>query len=235
MSYWWARGSAVLFRAHWPLHWPLTPSPFPCFIVRGRGKRKRSRRKGGWGSWPLASCAQILPPPQPHSSRPNTPFCLHTHSTLCRSMTVSCGFSEPAVTCVLLIYRHYSRQANPESPSLGRQPGSSPEEVLSPSAPGGAHAKSSNWTGLSGSTLAEHQSTVFIVECVSTYVTENTFNAAPPLPHIYDPSSSTLCMLFSPSALCRTCNGDNECDTLALTNTFTVASDFQRQWFHFYG
>lgn len=27
VSYWWARGSAVLFRGQWPLHWPLTPHP----------------------------------------------------------------------------------------------------------------------------------------------------------------------------------------------------------------
>ena len=84
----------------------------------------------------------FLPPPQPHPSHHNTsihPYPLplplsppHTHSTLCRSMTVSCGFSGPAVTCVLLIYRHYSRQANPEAPSLSRQPGSSPAKAYLP-------------------------------------------------------------------------------------------------------
>lgn len=56
----------------------------------------------------------------------------HTHSTLCRSMTVSCGFSGPAVTCVPLIYRHYSRQVNPEAPALSRQPGSSPAKAYLP-------------------------------------------------------------------------------------------------------
>lgn len=30
-------------------------------------------------------------------------------------------------------------------------------------------------------------------------------------------------------------NGDNEGDTPSLTNAFTVASDFQRLQFHFYG
>lgn len=65
----------------------------------------------------------LTPPiPTPPSIPPVSP---HTHSTLWRSMTVSCGFSGPAVTCVLLIYRHYSRQANPEALSLSRQPGSS--------------------------------------------------------------------------------------------------------------
>lgn len=64
-----------------------------------------------------------------HGSLPQPP---QTHSTLCRSMAVSCGFSRPAVTCVLLIYRHYSRQANPEAPSLSRQPGSSPAEAYLP-------------------------------------------------------------------------------------------------------
>lgn len=47
-------------------------------------------------------------------------------------MTVSCGFSGPAVTCVLLIYRHYSRQANPEALSLSGQPGSSPAKAYPP-------------------------------------------------------------------------------------------------------
>ncbi len=77
----------------------------------------------------------LTPPiPTPPSIPPSFPYPLspHTHSTLCRSMTVSCGFSGPAVTCVLLIYRHYSRQANPEAPSLSRQPGSSPAEAYLP-------------------------------------------------------------------------------------------------------
>lgn len=72
--------------------------------------------------------SQHLHPSLPSSLTP-TP---RTHSTSCRSMTVSCGFSGPAVTCVLLIYRHYSRQANPEAPSLSRQPGSSPAEAYLP-------------------------------------------------------------------------------------------------------
>ena len=116
------------------MHWPS--------LLGGR-KRSRGMRKlrGEW--WPLGFLAfGFLPPPQPHPSHHNTsihPYPLplplsppHTHSTLCRSMTVSCGFSGPAVTCVLLIYRHYSRQANPEAPSLSRQPGSSPAKAYLP-------------------------------------------------------------------------------------------------------
>ena len=36
------------------------------------------------------------------------------------------------MTCVLLIYRYYSRQPNPKAPSLSRQPASSPEEAYLP-------------------------------------------------------------------------------------------------------
>ena len=106
------------------------------------GEKEEERGAVGRGSReerddPWVPCVWILPPPQPHPSHPNTspfpyPSPPHTHSTLCRSMTVSCGFSGPAVTCVLLIYRHYSRQANPEAPSLSRQPGSSPAKAYLP-------------------------------------------------------------------------------------------------------
>lgn len=80
----------------------------------------------------LSHPAAALTPPFLTSIHPSLPPGPRQHSTLCRSMTVSCGFSGPAVTCVLLIYRRYSRQANPEAPSLSRQPSSSPAEAYLP-------------------------------------------------------------------------------------------------------
>lgn len=103
------------------------------------GERQKERRALGRGYGGVTLGFLVFGFSLPHSLNPSIPtppsippLVPHTHSTLCRSMTVSCGFSRPAMTCVLLIYRHYSRQANPEAPFLSRQPGSSPGTAYLP-------------------------------------------------------------------------------------------------------
>ncbi len=201
-----------------PLATALTPDTRSMHRASLLGEIEEERGAGGRGrDDPGVRCVWILPPPQPHPSHPSasihpsplslTPLSPHTHSTLCRSMTVSCGFSGPAVTCVLLIYRHYSRQANPEAPFLSRQPGSSPAKAYLPLCRVGPCQVIQLYQALwkRQHIIAAHNRTVFSCSCMSAYVTENAFKHHPPL----YPSSFSLSPLFS-LALHGTCNGDNE-------------------------
>lgn len=139
--------------------------------------------------------SQHLHPSLPPSLTPALPP-THTHSTLCRSMTVSCGFSGPAVTCVLLIYRHYSRQANPEAPFLSRQPGSSPAEAYLPLCRVGPCQVIQLYQSLwKQQRISCTQPNSISCGCMSAYVTENAFkHQAPP------PLSAPLLSVCPPSS-----------------------------------
>lgn len=149
--------------------------------------------------WPHPSrLIHPLPCAPTHPSSTHT----HTHSTSCRSMTVSCGFSGPAVTCVLLIYRHNSRQASPPFTPT-------PAQAPAPLSTGIQHSQGLSpcqynqlYQQLSGSCIG---STVF--SCASTYVVGNSFKSPPPFPQ--STHTHTLCPLpFSHPQRCS-CNGDN--------------------------